>query len=118
MAGLIRSSLYFSSYNASASAIGNGKVRIDFNIKATAIADILGVTTIAVQKRTNNTWSTVTTFYSNETSCLTANNVREHEEHVIYYGMTGAEYRAVLNAYVKIGNNTDNASITTNFVTS
>jgi hypothetical protein len=116
-AGMLRASLYLSSYSAWATAKNNGNVQIDFDVAAKSLADKVGVTQIINQKKNGSSWNDVHTFSSNTTSGMLASNALFNCGDVTYAGTAGGEYRAVVTVYAKIGSGSDSKTVTTNSVT-
>lgn len=73
-----------------------------FDVTATGIMDELGVSTIKVQRSSDQTnWSTMYTYSKSSYSQMTDDNTVCHSDCVRYTGTTGYYYRAKVTFYAK-----------------
>ena len=73
-----------------------------FDVTATGIMDELGVSTIKVQRSSDQTnWSTMYTFSKDSYSQMIDENTVRHADSVRYTGTTGYYYRAKVTFYAK-----------------
>lgn len=90
-----RASLYLNDYYVDATAIGNGKILIEFDIDATDTMDFVGASRILVQKKNSSGgWDDMKYYYVDANPSMMDYEVDAHEGSVTYKGTVGKTYRA------------------------
>lgn len=110
MAGIAGASLFSSEYidhwYAYTQVYENGRVRVDFDIRATGTMDVLGAKTIIIQEQApnSNSWTAVATLKSDNYPNMLGYNKSNHASEVFYYGgKAGYAYRAKVYFYAEKG---------------
>jgi hypothetical protein len=109
-------SSYLFQYSASVTAAGSGQVKIDFEVDAMSLADLVGATSIVVQKKNGSSWTNVQTYAGTTANSMLGSDCLSHCSSKTYSGTSGGEYRAVVTVYAKIGSGSDSKSVTTNSI--
>ena len=95
-----RASAYLAAYSAYTSALGNGKVRVYFEVSGTSYMDTIGASSIQLYESSDNsTWRLVKTFSSGVYASMLANSTDYHAGHVEYPGTAGRYYKAYVCAW-------------------
>lgn len=90
-----RASLYLDDYYVDATAVGGGKVLVEFDINATDTMDFVGASRILVQEKTSaGGWSNKQFYYVDDNPGMMDYDVDAHEGSVTYKGTVGKTYRA------------------------
>lgn len=115
MAGAVaRASYYFSATEIVATATGNGKVVVEFDINATHTMKEVGATEIIIwEKQSNGSYDEVKSY----TSGLIDTNTAFSYRRVTYYGTPGTKYYATVVCYAKDSNGSEKLYCDTNVVT-
>lgn len=95
---------YFLSRSCSLHKTSSSSFEVWFDVTAMRTMSELGVSTIEIQKSTNNgsTWSTVKSYSKANYSNLICSNTTSHASYVTYSGAsTGCKYRAYVCFYAK-----------------
>jgi hypothetical protein len=116
-ADLLRASQYISNCSTWATAEGGGSVSFGFDVTATTSSNVVGATSIAVQRKNGSSWTTVYTFTGSNSTGLTGSNCTSYSSFVYYAGTAGNQYRANVTIYVQRGGGSDSRTVTTNTVT-
>ena len=91
----LRASLYLDDYYVDATAIGDGKILVEFDIDATDTMDFVGASRILVQEKTSSgSWSNKQFYYVDSNPSMMDYDVDAHEGSVTYQGTVGKTYRA------------------------
>lgn len=109
-----RASLTLSTYTASAASGSNkGEVKISYDVRASAIADKVGVSKIKVYAVDG---SSVTIIPGNTTNGLVLEDTTRHRSSYTYTGTSGKYYYAEVTVFADIDPDTDSRTITTDTV--
>ena len=108
----INSSLYIDSYSAAITASSGGKIEIVCAVTGIGIMDVIGVSTLNIQKYQAGSWTTVKSW-----SGLYDYNSMQAAFHATYQGIAGSQYRAVIIFYASNSVGSDTRILTTNSVT-
>lgn len=110
MAGIAGASLFASEYinnwYAYTQVYENGRVRVNFDIRATGTMDVLGAKTIIIQEQAPNSssWTAVATLKSDNYPNMLGYNKAGYTSEVSYYGgKAGYSYRAKVYFYAEKG---------------
>lgn len=110
-----RSNAYVSSFDNKITAIGNGKVKIEFDTSGTGTMDKIGASTIKVYDQ--NGW--VYSFFMSN-SAYTSQMIGTKSTHfygsVTYQGVEGNTYYATVTHYAAKGSGSGTEDLTTNSV--
>lgn len=108
-------SKYISATWAIATAVGNGKIDIDFSIDGTGTMNSIGATTIQVYKGDG---TPVKTFSYTDDGCedMMATKTYTHSSYVTFQGTPGINYYAVVTMYAGNSTGHDTSSYTTRTV--
>ena len=108
-----RSNAYISSFNNEVSAIGDGKIKIEFETRGTGTMDKIGASTIKVYDQ--NGW-VYSFFMSNPayTSQLIGTKSTHYYGSVIYQGVEGNTYHATVTHYAAKGSGSGTEDLTSN----
>lgn len=80
----------------------SGALSAYFMVGATGKMDVIGATSVEIQRRTITGWVTEYTFTSEEFPTLMTTNDTRHSAELIYWPLfPGKSYRAVANIYVE-----------------
>lgn len=80
----------------------NGELSAYFMVRATGKMDVIGATSVEIQRRTITGWVTEYTFTYEEFPTLLTTNDTRHGAELLYRPLfPGKSYRAVANIYVK-----------------
>ena len=97
-----RSSNFFMMTSTYIDHSSTSKLEIWFDVTAVGTMDVLGVSTIKLQRSTDKTnWTTVKTFEKADYSVMTCANTVQHSDCVTYYGSSSYYYRAYVEFYAK-----------------
>lgn len=97
-----RASTQISNTSVMLSQKSNGDFNVYFSVRATGIMDVIGASSVKVQRHTIFGWITEHTFTPDNTPELQAENKAQHSAALTYSPLfTGKEYRAVVTIYVK-----------------
>lgn len=107
----INSSLYIDSYSADITANSGGEIEIVCAVAGTGIMDIIGVSTLYIEKYQAGSWTTVKSW-----SNLYNYNSMQASFYTTYQGVVGSQYRAVMIFYVSNSVGSDTRILTTNSV--
>lgn len=95
-----RASDYFAVTEAKATALGGGKVLIEFDVTSTDFMDELGALHIVIkEEQSSGTYKSVKTFSRYNTSGLIEKNEDCAAGSVTYYGTSGKKYYAIVAFY-------------------
>ena len=113
-----RASHYFSVTAAWATALGNGKILIEYDMASTDIMDELGVKTIEVEeKQPDGSYETVRTYNRYNTSGLIRTDNVCAGGSITYSGISGRKYYAIVTFYAKDSDGSEIMYHATNTVT-
>lgn len=87
-----------------------GDVVITYDVRATSLADKVGVETISIYKSTGQY---VTTIYGSTTNGLIITDSSRHRSSYTYSGTPGVSYCAVVTVFAEIGDDYDSHAINT-----
>lgn len=97
---------YISDVYAYAGVSSNGRVTVNFDIRATGTMDVLGAKTIIIQEQApgSSRWTSVATLSSDDYSNMLGYNRSFYDSNVSYYGgRSGYSYRAKVYFYAEKG---------------
>lgn len=87
---------------ASLSKKSDGDLSIYFSVQGTGKMDVIGASSVAIQRNTITGWVTEYTFTSSNAPTIQAENKSQHSATLTYSPLfEGKEYRAVVMIYVK-----------------
>ncbi len=91
----------------------NGAFNIGFSVRATGKMDIIGASSVEIQRNTIFGWVTEYTFTPSNAPEIQAENKFQHSTTLTYSPLfTGKEYRAVVMIYVKNATGTSTQQLT------
>lgn len=97
-----RSSAFFIRTSTYLEKVSGTTFDVWFDVTATGIMDELGVSTIKVQRSSDQSnWSTMYTYSKDSYSQMICENTASHVDHVRYSGTAGYYYRAKVTFYAK-----------------
>lgn len=108
-----RASNYFSSYGITVTPTGSGKVNITFSCSAVGTASQLGVSTYAVQRYDNGSWTAVTGWLNGSYSYGSSS----HSFAKTFNGVKGEKYRVKCTFLCIKNGTTETKSYTSGTVT-
>ena len=91
-----------------------GEVKIKFDVRATSIADEIGISSIVIYKADGSYVSTITGTKGNG---LLLSDASRHNSSYTYKGTSGTSYFAKVTCTVTIGSSSDSKTLNTNEVT-
>jgi hypothetical protein len=95
----------------------NGDLSISFSVQGTGKMDVIGASSVAIQRNTITGWVTEHTFTPNNAPTIQAENKFQHSAVLTYSPLfTGKEYRAVVMIYVKDTTGTSTQQLTSRIV--
>lgn len=112
-----RASEQIINYNATLSRSGSGRLHVGFMIQCTAKMDVLGTTSIVVQRFNGTNWVSEYTFNIKEYPGMQTQH-QDHYSGIVAYSprYSGAKYRAMVFFYARNSAGTDTAVKTTHTV--
>ncbi len=112
-----RASEQIISYDATLSRNGSGRVHVGFMIQCTAKMDVLGTTSIVVQRFNGTDWVSEYTFNIREYPGMQTQH-QDHYSGIVAYSPSnpGSKYRAMVFFYARNSAGSDTAVKTTNSV--
>lgn len=97
-----RASYFFARTSTYLEKVSGTTFDIWFDVTATGTMDVLGVSTIKVQRSSDkSTWTTMKTFSKSNYSQMTDDNTVAHDDCVTYTGTAGYYYRAKVVFYAE-----------------
>ena len=103
---------------ATLSSKSNGDFSIFFSVRATGKMDVIGASSVAIQRSSGNTWVTEYTFTPSNAPEIQAESKFQHSATLTYSPLfTGKEYRAVVMIYVKDESGTSTQQLISQIVT-
>lgn len=94
--------------------IVSGKtITVCFETVGTKIMDEVGVTSITIQYYSGDNWVTVKTFDMNNSTGLTAINTKYHGGSKSYTVLSSGSYRAVVEIYARLDDQSDSRTMIT-----
>lgn len=93
-----------------ASGSKQGEIKISYDVKASGIADKVGISSIKIYK-SNGAY--VTTISGSTENGLIRTNAIRHKSSYIYNGTSGTSYYAVVTVFADIGSDSDSIEVTT-----
>lgn len=113
-----RASDYFAATEVWATAIGFGKMTIEFDINATHVMTEVGATEITIyEKQSDGHYESVKTFTQNNTSGMIETNTAGAYGIVHYTGKSRTKYYALIELYAKDANGYEYKYRATNTIT-
>ena len=113
-----RASYYFSRFEDSVTALGNGKIAVEFDVVSTHTMTTLGASTVYIyEKQSDGSYEKVKTYTSATVSNMLQSNTTHAYCCITYQGKAGTKYYAVVNYYAKDASGYENYKCTTNTVT-
>ena len=107
-----RASLTLTAYSASTLAGDNtGEVKINYDVRASDIADEVGVSSIEIYKSNG---SYVTTITGKTSNGLIRTDATRHKSNYVYKGTSGTSYYAVVTVFATVGSDSDSREVKTN----
>lgn len=104
-------------YYATLSRNDSGRLNVDFMIQCTGKMDVLGATSIVIQRFNGTSWVSEYTFNIRDYPSMQAQNQDHYSGSVAYSpGYSGAQYRAMVFFYARNSAGLDTAVKTTNSV--
>ncbi len=99
------SSEYISDVYAYTGVNSNGRVTVNFDIRATGTMNVLGAKTIIIQEQApgSSRWTSVATLSSDDYPNMLGYNRRDYDSDVYYNGKSGYSYRAKVYFYAEKG---------------
>ena len=96
---------YISDVYAYAGVSSNGRVTVNFDIRATGTMDVLGAKTIIIQEQApgSSRWTSVATLSSDDYPNMLGYNRDWYDSDVYYSGKSGYSYRAKVYFYAEKG---------------
>ena len=115
----VKASDYFAVTEAWATALGKGKVLVEYDMGTTHIMDELGVLHIVIyeQRESDGGYSSVKTYSRYNTNGFIENDSTCHGGSVTYYGTSGKKYYAKVTFYAKNDDGSETLNQLTNKVT-
>lgn len=102
---------------ASLSKKSDGDLSIYFSVQGTGKMDVIGASSVEVQRNTIFGWVTEYTFTPDDTPAIQAENKSQHSAVLTYSPLfTGAEYRTMVIIYVKDATGTSTQQLTSRMV--
>ena len=96
----------------------NGDLSISFSVRATGSMDVLGATSLEVQRYTTSGWSVEYTYTPGNTPELQVKNKIRHDLTLTYSPLyKGEEYRAVVIIYAEDASGSSSKQLTSRTVT-
>ncbi len=109
-----RASDTFIRYSASLSLKDDGDLEIYFNVATSRHMDIIGASTINIQRYNGTRWVTEETLTVNDCPEIQTSNASRHSASITYTpDYTGATYQAVVTVYAKDSSGSSTSQTTT-----
>lgn len=97
----------------------NGDLNISFSVQGTGKMDVIGASSVEIQRNTIFGWVTEYTFTPSDAPEIQAENKFQHSATLTYSPLfTGKEYRAVVMIYVENASGTSTQQLTSKVLTS
>lgn len=113
----VRASYYLDYYFVDVDNGTGSKVEIWFEVDATRVMDLVGLSYLIVQENDNGTWKTVATCFGSTSNGLLAADTDSHVSSISYTGTSGKEYRAIATVYAENSSGSDYRTVTTSSIT-
>ena len=109
---------YINSYGGYIEKSKTGALTVFLAIEAAHKMDSIGASSVAIQKKSGNTWTTVKRYSSSTDTHLMGSNRYTYSDGFSYSSVTsGGTYRAVVSFYVSSGTKSESRLFTSNTLT-
>lgn len=112
-----RASDYLDYYYAWTDTGSDGEVIFNFDVDATGLMDLVGVTSAVIQYKNGSAWTHVATVFGSTSNGLIEEDAYGNTGYISYDGISGRQYRAVITFYAGDSTGYDTRSYTTISVT-
>lgn len=104
-------SLYLDGYAIGIVPKGNCLMSVTFIVYGTDLMDCLGAQEIEIEEWDGVEWLPTATYSADNNPNFYAYNASEHTASVSFYGLPGAQYRAILTAYAELDGGSDTGTL-------